>query len=209
VNTQALPFTGPFPGLFAAHHVGDHRMIQSGLFFRQAAGDVDVDAALAVLDVAAERLAQRGVEQWPATFGRVGWRADSLREEASKGHVYLAKMAGFSGVVGTVTVTDWADEAFADAWPSGTEGALYVIRLASAVTGREVGSRLLEFAKRLAAQRGARVLRLDCAKHNPELHQYYTRQGFTRVGIVDLAHRKSGALFEHVLSPSELGEAPH
>ena len=46
-----------------------------------------------------------------------------------------------------------------------------------------------------SAATGRPWLRLDCAKHNTRLHDYYRAHGFTHLRTIDLPHRESGALF--------------
>jgi GNAT superfamily N-acetyltransferase len=65
-----------------------------------------------------------------------------------------------------------------------------------AIAGTGMGNRLLLWANKQAAAAGKYWLRLDAWKDNPELHEYYKRQGFQLLGIVNLAHRGSGALFQ-------------
>ena len=61
---------------------------------------------------------------------------------------------------------------------------LYVVVLltAPAWRGRGVGMRLIEHAAKLARERGAGRLRVDCWAGVPELQAAYERLGFTRVG---------------------------
>lgn len=55
---------------------------------------------------------------------------------------------------------------------------------------------MLAWAARRATRAGKPLLRLDAWKSNPGLHRYYLSQGFQLVRVVDLPHRRSGALFE-------------
>jgi GNAT superfamily N-acetyltransferase len=99
--------------------------------------------------------------------------------------------------IGTITVDDHADPEF---WTEADEPdkALYVHRMATsrAAAGQDIGAVMLDWATKRAAQQGKAWLRLDAWKTNPGLHRYYERQGFTLVRLVDLEHRKSGALFQ-------------
>ncbi|MFR9796084.1 GNAT family N-acetyltransferase [Streptomyces sp. MS06] len=69
--------------------------------------------------------------------------------------------------------------------------------------GAGVGGTLLDWASERAATQGKQWLRLDAWKDNQGLHRFYKNAGFTLVRVVDLPHRRSGALFQratgHVL----------
>ncbi|MFJ9868869.1 GNAT family N-acetyltransferase [Streptomyces sp. NPDC101165] len=77
--------------------------------------------------------------------------------------------------------------------------ALYLRRMAVSrdAGGGGVGARLMDWAADRAAAQGKRWLRLDAWKDNEGLRRYYKGAGFTLVRIVDLPHRRSGALFQH------------
>jgi ribosomal protein S18 acetylase RimI-like enzyme len=126
---------------------------------------------------------------------RTGW----LKEQADLGNVFVWFALGHHPV-GTLTLTPWQDPDFAAGWPNRDLFAQYVARFAVAPLGRRLftglGTRMLDHAATIAAQRGAQVLRLDCAKRNDRLQRYYGEHGFDHVGTVDLPERKSGALFE-------------
>jgi predicted GNAT superfamily acetyltransferase len=75
---------------------------------------------------------------------------------------------------------------------------MYIYRMATVgrARGNDNGARLVTWAGDRAAQAGYRWLRLDCFRTNTELHAYYERLGFQRVGTVEDATRGSGALFQ-------------
>lgn len=168
-----------------------------------------IEYALGPLDAAARWLADSGIEQWPLSFTESPKRVDWLREQADQGNVFVWFALGMTPV-GTLTLTDWQDPDFAAAWAAspaynpvlvGEPRAQYVARFAVPPLGRRLfdgtlGTRMLDYAATIAEVRGASVLRLDCAKNNDRLHQYYDDHGFDRVAIVDVPGRKSGALFE-------------
>lgn len=159
-----------------------------------------VEHALAVLDSAARWLAGKGIEQWPLSFTESPHRSRRIEEEAERGNVFVAFAFG-STPIGTFTLTDWQDPDFASGWPEGEVSAQYLTRLAVSHTGRRtqphLGTRLIADAAEIAANvHDADVLRLDCAKTNTRLHEYYLDHEFDRVGRVDVPGRKSGALFE-------------
>ncbi|GAA2755280.1 GNAT family N-acetyltransferase [Actinopolymorpha rutila] len=161
------------------------------------ATEADLPAVFALLTEAAERLAEHGVEQWPTRFERDGgWRARRIEEYVADGYLYLG--SDDRGYVATITLSPHADPDFAHAWPGGPEDALYIFRFAIAgrVAGHHVGEHLLAWAADRAARAGKSWLRVDVHRRNEELHRYYERMGFTRVGTVVTPPRRSGALYQ-------------
>ena len=172
---------------------------------RQAT-EADLPTVFALLSDAAERLAERGVEQWPARFERDGgWRARRIEGYVADGHLHLG--SDDQGYVATITLSPHADPDFAHGWPGGPGDALYIYRFAIAgrVTGHRLGERLLAWAADQAAQAGKSWLRVDVHRHNAGLQHYYERRGFARVGTVVTPPRKSGALYQR--PSSRLGPA--
>jgi ribosomal protein S18 acetylase RimI-like enzyme len=155
------------------------------------AGPADLGAALALLAEAAEWLYQRGVRQWP----RGGFGAERIEPLIEEGVLYL--VGDGAAKVAVIAVDGHADPEF---WSPADDphAALYVHKLAVSRTqaGRGVGDALLDWAGLAARAAGRRWLRLDCAKGNPGLQNYYRARSFTHLRTVDLPHRASGALFQ-------------
>lgn len=167
--------------------------------------DVDqLEDVLCVLTSAAHWLREQGRHDWATDFDMDGWRAVKIREELAAGNVYLYMWGRHP--LATVTITPWADPDFVAGWPDQTPDALYVMRLAKATLSRRLevpplGKALLDFAMDKVEAQAARTgrphrLRLDCSRTNTDLHAYYERHGFRRVGEVSVPGRRSGALFE-------------
>ncbi|SDD92333.1 Acetyltransferases [Streptomyces sp. LaPpAH-199] len=99
--------------------------------------------------------------------------------------------------IATIQVDNFADPEF---WTTEDQpdAALYVHRMAvtRAASGAGIGSLLLDWASARASAQGKRWLRLDTWKDNNGLHRFYKGAGFRLLRIVDLPHRRSGALFQ-------------
>ncbi|MBB2912297.1 ribosomal protein S18 acetylase RimI-like enzyme [Streptosporangium becharense] len=163
------------------------------LTLREATG-ADLDGVLALLAEAAAWLNRRGVRQWPAA----GFPAGRVAPLIEEGVLYLLETGhGGDGPVATIALDGHADPEF---WAAGDDpgSALYVHKLAvaRAHAGRGLGEALLDWAGLRVLARGRRWLRLDCAKDNPGLQDYYRDRRFAHVRTVDLPHRASGALFQ-------------
>ncbi|WP_409236723.1 GNAT family N-acetyltransferase [Streptomyces sp. PA5.6] len=144
----------------------------------------------ALLREASAWLASRGIDQWQYPPHR-----DRITEALKRGVCYLAFEGGKP--VATIQLDDFADPEFwtLDDQP---DTALYVHRMAVTreTAGIGVGGMLLDWASERAGAQGKRWLRLDAWKDNPGLHRFYKGEGFALLRIVDLPHRRSGALFQ-------------
>ncbi|MFF9406137.1 GNAT family N-acetyltransferase [Streptomyces anandii] len=144
----------------------------------------------ALLREASAWLASRGIDQWQYPPHR-----DRIMTALKQGVCFLAFADGEP--VATLQVDDYADPEF---WTPDDDPAtaLYVHRMAVSrrAAGGGVGDWLLTWATDRAAAQSKRWLRLDAWKDNEGLHRYYKAAGFTLIRIVDLPHRRSGALFQ-------------
>ncbi|MFC9145266.1 GNAT family N-acetyltransferase [Streptomyces bacillaris] len=144
----------------------------------------------ALLCEASTWLASRGIDQWQYPPHR-----DRITKALERGVCFLAFEDGTP--IATIQVDSFADPEF---WTpeDQPDAALYVHRMAVTRTasGTGIGSRLLDWASERASAQGKRWLRLDAWKDNNGLHRFYKGAGFTLLRIVDLPHRRSGALFQ-------------
>ncbi|MGY3202752.1 GNAT family N-acetyltransferase [Streptomyces sp. TE5632] len=159
------------------------------MFIRPGRPD-ELGAVETLLRGASSWLASRGIDQWQYPPHR-----DRIMAALEQGVCFIAFKDGQP--IATIQVDDFADPEF---WtPDDNPGeALYVHRMAVSrdSAGGGVGGRLLDWAVSRAASQGKRWLRLDAWKDNVGLHCYYENSGFTLIRIVNLPHRRSGALFQ-------------
>lgn len=118
-----------------------------------------------------------------------GWRRDAFptRENAKQ---YLAAdglYAAWEGgeAAGSIALTDSPS---AEEVQSGEDGVFYlhVVAVHPDHLRKGVGSALLDFAAREAAQRGAKALRLYVWENNTPAIRTYERNGFLRLGKEDI-----------------------
>jgi ribosomal protein S18 acetylase RimI-like enzyme len=158
-----------------------------------------------ILDEAASWLDRRNISQWPARFSGVqDWRSERIAGHIEAGHTWLVRTNGEA--IATFTLDDDADPDYARGWPDGANTGLYIFRMAvgRASSGQRVGTHILNWASKQAAEAGKRWLRLDCHRRNLALQHYYERHGFVRVGTLvsviadgDQPYtRGSGALYQ-------------
>jgi GNAT superfamily N-acetyltransferase len=159
------------------------------------AGTPDLPAIARLLDEAGNWMRRQGItDQWPSQFP-----LSDLADRADRGELHIAYDHGTP--VGTFAIDYHADPEFWHDDPGG-ELAGYLHRLAVARThaGHGIGAQLVKHAACLVDGTGHQSLRLDCAKHNTRLHDYYRQLGFTHLQTIDLPHRKSGALFQRAVN---------
>ncbi|WP_326842906.1 GNAT family N-acetyltransferase [Streptomyces sp. NBC_01558] len=141
-------------------------------------------------------LASRGIDQWQYPPHR-----DRIETALELGVCFLAFEEGKA--IATIQVDEFADPEF---WTPQDDPsrALYVHRMAvsRSASSRDVGAQLLDWAAERATSQGKRWLRLDAWKDNEGLHRYYERRRFVLLRIVDLPHRRSGALFQRRVNPA-------
>jgi GNAT superfamily N-acetyltransferase len=100
---------------------------------------------------------------------------------------YLAERSG--EIIGSFTYEDEDDRLWHDLPASA--GYVHGLVVRRDCAGQKIGFRLLAQAKRIAAERGKALLRLDCDAENPQLRAYYEHAGFTYRGDVTLPHRRA------------------
>jgi ribosomal protein S18 acetylase RimI-like enzyme len=160
------------------------------LHVHRASADV-LDTVVELLHDAYDWLITQGItDQWAEPFPR-----ESVEQLIERGEVYVVSRAG--EVIATFTLTYHADP---ELWDDPPDDAGYIRRLVvdRAHAGHNIGGQLLDHAGDLAAATGRQWLRLDCAKNNTRLHDYYRTHGFEHLGTIDLPHRQSGALFQRL-----------
>jgi GNAT superfamily N-acetyltransferase len=135
------------------------------------AGRHDVENVVALLSKRASWVQAQGFVQWPVPFPATYVDASIRAEET-----FVATKD--TAIIGTIALCE-SDQIF---WPTKSDDALYIHRLAASPNERGLGAFLLAWAKTETQRRAMTYLRLDCGAHNPHLRAYYLAQGFTAVG---------------------------
>lgn len=148
-----------------------------GTFRRAAAGEAEQ-----VFDLIRQRIAwmdERGIQQWnhPGYLRR--YPLDYFRQCAEEGQLYALWTECGALAAGAVVLEE------DPRWTGYGGKALYVHNLAASLHFSGAGTELLRRCLALAAEGGQDYLRLDCARDNPVLHDYYERFGFRFVAPVE------------------------
>lgn len=157
----------------------------------------DLDDVLALIHGAASWLHLQGIDQWPHESPTLS--AGAIGGHIAAGHTWIAHEDGKP--VATIAADADGDTDF---WTPGQleVPAWYVSKLAaSREAPRGTGTMLLRWAVDKAWREHMTVVRLDVWRTNTGLQNYYRRQGWSPMGVVERPWRKSGALFEYPALP--------
>ncbi|GGN61935.1 hypothetical protein GCM10012285_61490 [Streptomyces kronopolitis] len=154
------------------------------------ANEQDLPIVVELWEHAASWLRERGIDQW-----QYAPREDRIKANLAAGECWIVEVDRTP--VATITVDGHADSDFWDR-DEAAEAALYVHRMVVRrdVAGLDLGSAMLDWASKRAADQGKTWLRLDAWRSNDGLRAYYSNRGFTHVRTVEAEGRRSGALFQ-------------
>ncbi|MET9074194.1 GNAT family N-acetyltransferase [Streptomyces sp. NPDC004232] len=160
--------------------------------FLRPAAETDVPALLALRTEAEGWLRTKGTDQWsdPETGDRAisKWRAS-----IDEGRAWVV-VGEHDEVLATVSRGPVDRDFWTDADCPETALYLYKLIVARKASGRQLGTRVIDWMSRLAALEGRNWVRIDTWRTNVELHAYYERLGFRHVRTEAPAHRLSGWL---------------
>ncbi|WEO97844.1 GNAT family N-acetyltransferase [Streptomyces sp. FXJ1.172] len=184
-------------------------------YLRPAAAE-DVPALLALRAEAEGWLRTKGTDQWsdPETGERAisKWRAS-----IDEGRAWVV-VGEHDEVLATVSRGPVDRDFWTDADRPETALYLYKLIVAREASGRQLGTRVIDWMSRLAALEGRAWVRIDTWRTNTGLHAYYERLGFQYVRTEAPSHRRSGWLAQrragevalpHDLLPVGPGEGCH
>jgi ribosomal protein S18 acetylase RimI-like enzyme len=160
-------------------------------YLRPAAAE-DVPALLALRTEAEEWLRTKGTDQW--SDAETGERAIAKwRASIDEGRAWVV-VSEHDEVLATVSRGPFDRDFWKDS--DHPESALYLYKLivAREASGRNLGTRVIDWMSRLAALEGRTWVRIDTWRTNTGLHAYYERLGFQHVRTEAPSHRRSGWL---------------
>ncbi|WBO64468.1 GNAT family N-acetyltransferase [Streptomyces camelliae] len=160
--------------------------------FLRPAATADVPALLALRTEAEGWLRAKGTDQWsdPETGDRAisKWRAS-----IDEGRAWVV-VGEHDEVLATVSRGPVDRDFWTDADRPETALYLYKLIVARKASGRQLGTRVIDWMSRLAALEGRNWVRIDTWRTNTGLHAYYEGLGFRHVRTEAPAHRLSGWL---------------
>lgn len=139
---------------------------------------------MALFDEAVAWMVDRGnTEQW----GSEPWstqpkRVNHIANKVERGDLWIAELDG-SPVGALITASEPAEYV-----EPVDEPELYVSLLLTSrrFAGRDIGGRLLSYARSLAVEQGVSLVRVDCYRGGDgSLVRYYERNGFVRTHLIE------------------------
>jgi GNAT superfamily N-acetyltransferase len=172
-----------------------------------SATPADLDRLLSFRKEASEWISRLGSDQWSRPYP-----ADRLLSTIEAGTVFMLRDG--ERTAGTITLTLEAEEGL---WSAEEllEPSMFINKLTVSrdYAGRELGSKLLDWAGDRAYRAGAKWLRLDAWTTNERLQRYYLDEGFQHVrtvlegNAVNGGPRVSGWLAQRQTRPADHGLA--
>jgi GNAT superfamily N-acetyltransferase len=138
------------------------------------AAESDLADVFALIDERIRWMDEQGIVQWNTYDYWTVFPRSHYRAAMEAGRLFVLKEDGRTVASVTLTVEDahWHDGA----------AALYIHHLVSATDSHGAGDAMLAFCTEKALTEGCDYLRLDCARHNRQLNDYYETHGFVLVG---------------------------
>ena len=150
----------------------------------QKASPLELPTALHLLQLAAQRLADKGVDQWAYWLDPPPYKAQWLKEGFEKGYYHFLRYEG--DVIAMYRLSDIDLEY----WGPREEASYYVHSLVvhPNFVGQGLGAFMVEKVEEEARAKGVPLLRLDCHAGNRPLCAYYEALGFEKVGEKLMPH---------------------
>ncbi len=139
----------------------------------------EIQIAFDLLRHASENLERKGIKQWDYWQNPPQEKVDWVQAGFKAGEFYFIKNKE-KFTLGMVRILD-ADELY---WGKQMERARYIHSLVvhEDFAGQQIGEKVIELIAQRAKENTCQYLRLDCDASNPKLCEYYTKQGFAKVG---------------------------
>ena len=151
-----------------------------GLSLRPAAADDALCLSVLAMQVFLDTYATQGIRPAIAREVLSGYSEPVFTQALADPHTrfVVAEVAGH--LVGFAQLTLGASHALV---PGGAQSELLRLYVQEPFTGKQVGTRLLAEAERLAAEAGSQVLWLTPWVHNHRARAFYTRRGYQDFGL--------------------------
>ncbi|MGW2067200.1 GNAT family N-acetyltransferase [Streptomyces sp. NPDC001635] len=174
-------------------------------YLRPAAAE-DVPALLGLRTEAEGWLRAKGTDQW--SDPETGERAISKwRESIDEGRAWVV-VSERDEVLATVSRGPVDRDFWTDADHPETALYLYKLIVAREASGRQLGTRVIDWMSRLASLEGRTWVRIDTWRTNSGLHAYYERLGFRHVRTEEPLHRRSGWLAQRPAAELAMPQNP-
>ncbi len=144
----------------------------------------EVNVALSLFEEAALQLRARGINQWQHWLNPTAEYVYRVQKGLDDNAYFFVEKSG--KLAGMFRLMD-SDEEY---WGHQTESAVYLhsFMVKSEFGGQKIGSTVLKSVELSVREKGIKYFRLDCKADNPELCQYYEKQGFLPIRTQKMPH---------------------
>lgn len=140
----------------------------------------DLERAVAIVRTAVLRMNGQGIFQWDEFYPS----QSVLRSDIDNQHMYVIENTGI--VAGLIVLNEEESHGYSDiAWTyPGRVLVVHRLVIDPEHQGRQLASRLMDFAEREAASKGYDAIRLDVSSQNPAAIALYERCGYRKAGTL-------------------------
>lgn len=149
----------------------------------RAATEADLPAVMRLVEAVIAGMRAQAIEQWDDIYPA----ADTFSKDIAAGALHTCAVA--DDAIGAVFVLDeHHDPNWQVQWTpvDGRVAVVHRLMVHPRHQGRGLARSLMEYAERLAAQRGYAAIHLDAFSQNPQALNLYRRLGYRDVGTVTL-----------------------
>ncbi|SDM30843.1 GNAT family N-acetyltransferase [Sediminibacillus halophilus] len=147
----------------------------------------DLDSVLSLLQQAGRWLQTKNTTQWDYYVTDLQGNTAEVKESINRHHTYILESG--RKAIASITLDDSPSEWDYSIWGEKAieVPALYVHRMVvhRDYAGKNIGGRLMEWAREVAKEKGKKCIRFDCLASNSGLNQYYQKR-YRRVGIANV-----------------------
>ena len=161
----------------------------------------DIESLMEIFREAQGTIAALGIDQWQNGYPST----PVVEEDVEKQQSYSVRHEG--RVCGTFVLVDYEplyDNIEDGHWRSGDESrdylAMHRVAVAVAMRGQGVPTRMIDFAAKLALEKGKRSLRIDTHRGNVVMRRMLEKNGFRLCGIIHLANGDPRVAYEKIIS---------
>ena len=162
------------------------------MYFRKTSEN-DIDRIMSIVSDGRKSIAALGLDQWQGGYPHRGVieadvaRGDSYLVEDEDGTIMGTAMVGFAGerdydhIEGGSWLTSCTSQ-------NPCYGVVHRVATAAESRGRGAAAYLFTCAEQLAREHGAQSVRVDTHPGNQPMHRLLAKCGYTRCGIIYIAH---------------------
>lgn len=152
------------------------------MIIKQAKAD-DLDAIMDMYASCVEGMLALGIDQWDESYPNRAIIEQDLKDAC----YYIGVLEG--EIVAGMRVDKIQDPTYLRIdWKDKTNNFMVVHRLGSKtnVWNKGIGKQMMEFAEKLAKEKGCSSFRLDTYSHNPKAIAFYKKRGYSQLGHINL-----------------------